>query len=80
MKWMEYMSNSRRDRFERVASKRVDRVIKDIQLLANCSNTNNYEYTSSDVEKMLKAIKAELKLLEAAFSTGVRDSDEGFKF
>lgn len=74
------MSNSRRDRFERVASKRVDRVIKDIQLLANCSNTNNYEYTSSDVEKMLKAIKAELKLLEAAFSTGVRDSDEGFKF
>ncbi|WP_372815913.1 hypothetical protein [Psychrobacter sp.] len=74
------MSNGRRDRFERVASKRVDRVIKDIQLLANCSNTNNYEYTSSDVEKMLKAIKAELKLLEAAFSTGVRDSDEGFKF
>jgi len=74
------MSNSRRDRFERVASKRVDRVIKDIQLLANCSNTNNYEYTSSDVEKMLKAIKAELKLLEASFSTGVRDSDEGFKF
>lgn len=74
------MSDSKRDRFERVASKRVDRVIKDIQLLANCSNTNNYEYTSSDVEKMLKAIKAELKLLEAAFSTGVRDSDEGFKF
>ena len=74
------MANNRRERFERVASKRVDRVIKDIQLLTNCSNTNNYEYTNTDVEKMLKAIRAELKALESAFSTGARDSDEGFKF
>ncbi|WP_296203618.1 hypothetical protein [Psychrobacter sp. UBA3962] len=74
------MKNDRRDRFERVASKRVERVINDIRLLSNCSNTNNYEYTSSDVDKMLKAIKEELKLLEAAYKTGVRDSNEGFRF
>lgn len=74
------MKSDRRDRFERVASKRVERVINDIRLLSNCSNTNNYEYTSSDVDKMMKAIKEELKLLEAAYKSGVRDSNEGFRF
>lgn len=74
------MKSDRRDRFERVASKRVERVINDIRLLSNCSNTNNYEYTSSDVDKMMKAIKEELKLLEAAYKSGVRDSKEGFRF
>lgn len=74
------MKSDRRDRFERVASKRVERVINDIRLLSNCSNTNNYEYTNSDVDKMLKAIKEELKLLEAAYKSGVRDSNEGFRF
>ncbi|EGK14559.1 hypothetical protein [Psychrobacter sanguinis] len=74
------MKSDRRDRFERVASKRVERVINDIRLLSNCSNTNNYEYTSADVDKMLKAIRDEIKLLEASFKSGARDLDEGFKF
>lgn len=74
------MSNIRRERFERVATKRVDRVIKDIQVLANCSNINNYEYTSADIEKMLKAIREELKLLESAFRNDLKESREGFKF
>lgn len=74
------MSSIRRERFERVATKRVDRVIKDIQLLINCSNINNYEYTNADVDKMLKAIKEELKLLESAFRTDLTESREGFKF
>ncbi len=74
------MSNIRRERFERVATKRVDRVIKDIQVLANCSSINNYEYTSADIEKMLKAIREELKLLESAFRNDLKESREGFKF
>lgn len=74
------MSSIRRERFERVATKRVDRVIKDIQLLTNCSNINNYEYTNADVDKMLKAIKEELKLLEFAFRADLTESREGFKF
>lgn len=75
-----FMANHRRERFERVASKRVERVIKDIQVLTNCSNTNNYEYTNADIDKMLKAIREELKLLESAFRSDLRDLDEGFKF
>ena len=74
------MKSERRERFERVAAKRVERVINDIRLLSNCSNTNNYEYTSADVDKILKAIREELKLLEASYKSGVRDSIDGFKF
>jgi len=74
------MKSTRRERFERVASKRVERVIQDIRLLTNCSNTNNYEYSPPDIEKMVKAIKEEVKLLEAAFKSGARDSDTEFRF
>lgn len=37
------MANNRRKIFERVASKRIERVIKDIHALTNCFNTNDYE-------------------------------------
>ncbi len=35
--------------------------------LAKCSNRNNYEYTSEDVAKMLRAIRAKAKSLEQRF-------------
>ena len=74
------MSSIRMERCERVATKRVDRVIKDIQLLTNCSNVNNYEYTNADVDKMLKVIREDLKLLEFAFRSDSKESREEFKF
>lgn len=74
------MSCIRRERFERVASKRVERVIKDIKMLGNCSNINNYEYSNIDIDKMLKAIREEIKLLDSTFRSGIKDLDEGFKF
>ena len=37
----------KKDRFKRVASRRVDNILKDIRSLSKCSNTNNYEYKDS---------------------------------
>ena len=44
------MDNSKlkKDRFKRVASKRVDKLLHGIRSLAKCSNINNYEYTEDD--------------------------------
>lgn len=36
---------TKRERFENVASNRVQRILDTLQLLQNCSNKNNYEYT-----------------------------------
>lgn len=60
-------SNIKKDRFKRVAPKRVENLIKDIRTLSNCSNTGNYEYTQEEVDKMIKAIREEIKIMELLF-------------
>ena len=41
-----------RERFVRIAEARTQKIIDMIELLGNCSNQYNYEYTQKDVEKM----------------------------
>ena len=76
------MDNSklRRDRFKRVASKRVDTLLSGIRSLSNCSNTNNYEYTEDDVQKMIKAIKDELRTMETLYKKNLSKNTDNFKF
>jgi hypothetical protein len=62
------MNNIKSDRFRRVAALRVQKVLDNLDSLAKCSNRNNYEYTSEDVRKMLRAIRAKLKHLDHVFS------------
>lgn len=54
--------SEKRERFERVASNRVQKVIDFLGLIGNCANRNNYEYTEADVEhmfaEMAKAMRA----------------------
>ena len=58
---------SRRKRFEKVASGRVQKVIDTLNLLQNCANTNNYEYDDNDVELMFGEINKALKEARNAY-------------
>lgn len=42
-----------------------------IDLLGNCSNQYNYEYTQKDVDKMFSAIETALKTSKARFTTEI---------
>lgn len=68
------------DRFKRIASKRVDNIIKNIRSLANCSNTNNYQYSEKDVNKMTRAIKEEVKVMETLFRKNLSNKKDSFNF
>ncbi len=72
--------NIRRQRFEKIASKRVQKILDDINILSNCSNKNNYEYSEVDVKKMMTAIKGQIKQLELAFSDQKGNGKQTFKF
>lgn len=61
------MDNAKAERFRRVAAPRVQKVLDCLDNLAKCSSRNNYEYTTADVNKMLRAIKLKLKHLEQRF-------------
>lgn len=76
------MDNSelKKDRFKRVASRRVDNILKGIRSLSKCSNINNYEYNEEDLNKMLKAIKEEIKTMETIYKKNLSNNKDTFNF
>lgn len=76
------MDNSKlkKERFKRVASKRVDKLLQGIRSLSKCSNINNYEYSEDDVQKMIKAIKEELKTMETLYKKNLNKNIDSFNF
>jgi hypothetical protein len=59
-------------RFRRLAQKRVTRTIKDLRLIGNLGNRNNYNYTAEEVEKIFRALEKELKLARAKFDSRIK--------
>lgn len=55
------------EKFKRLAKQRGERVLKDIKLISNLSNTNNYSYTDQEVSKVFSAIEEELKIARLQF-------------
>lgn len=68
---MTKQENIRRQRFERVATRRVQRAIDVIGLIANCSTRTNYEYSQEDVDYMFSALQKALDEAHAAFKPSV---------
>lgn len=72
---------TRRRRFEKVASNRVQRILDTLTLLQNCAKKNNYEYTEKDVEMMFTEITKAVKESKAAFLNEMsKGNRRGFKF
>ena len=59
---------SKRERFTKVASNRVQNVLHYLNLLKNCANRSNYEYTKEDVDKMFGEIARALKDAKAVYT------------
>lgn len=72
------MSESGRDRFVRLANARVNRALKDIQLIGNLSNRSNYQYTERDVELIFRALNDELKSCRAKFAADAGAKSDKF--
>lgn len=68
-----------RDRFIRIAEARTQKIINMLDLLGNCSNPYNYEYSQKDIEKMYGAIEAALRASKARFSEPKKKESQ-FKF
>lgn len=76
------MANTeKRERFERVASNRVQKVIDFLGLIGNCANRNNYEYTEADVEHMFSEMSKAMKAARDEFSKElVKSTKTQFRF
>jgi hypothetical protein len=61
------MTATDRDKFVRLANKRVSNAIKAIQLIGNLSNRSNYNYTDADVQKIFRALHEEMSASKKKF-------------
>jgi hypothetical protein len=75
------IKSNRRIRFENVAGKRVQGVLDKLEILSNCSNRNNYEFSEDDVRKMFGAIREKLKYTESKYTEQLtKKSRKTFEF
>ena len=67
-----------REKFIELAEKRVVKTIKDLRLIGNLANRNNYEYSKADADKILSALEKELKAVKSKFANGGDDGSIEF--
>ena len=73
--------NAKRERFTKVASNRVQNVLHYLDLLKNCANKSNYEYTQEDVDKMFNEIGRALRDVKAVYANEQNKlNNKGFSF
>ena len=61
------MSETKYQKFCRLAENRMNNILKQLDLLSNLSNKSSYDYSSTDVDKILKALKNAVSNVEHAF-------------
>lgn len=61
-------TESKRERFVRLAEARTNKIIDMLQLLGNCSNTSTYEYTQQDIDQIFTAIETEVREAKKKFA------------
>tara|TARA_R110001632_G_scaffold81367_3_gene181265 strand:+ start:8880 stop:9161 length:282 start_codon:yes stop_codon:yes gene_type:complete len=71
--------NKRREKFVELAEARVNRAIKDLQLIGNLSNRSAYQYEEEDVRKIFAVLQKELNTAKARFGGAGSSKEEGFK-
>ena len=75
------MSTTKHEKFVTLATNRVNKTLRLINLIGNLSNKASYEYTDDEVRKMFSALEGELgackKRFAAASKTGGKS---GFSF
>ena len=66
-----------RQKFVKLALARVNRTLKDIQLIGNLSNRSNYDYADDDVDKIFKALNQEIAACKKRFELSKRKANAG---
>ena len=69
---------TKRDRFVRIAERRVNKILVDLESLGKCANRRNYQYTDSQVRKIFGEIEKKLKETKALYRT-TRNSSNRFR-
>lgn len=71
-------SIKRRERFTKIAERRVNQILDNLNTLGKCSNKRNYDYSEADVRKIFREIEHQVKEIKLLFQ-GSSNSKPKFK-
>ncbi len=60
-------NETKEEKFKRIATLRANRILEDLRLLGNCSNTSAYSYSEEDVRKIFGAVETEVRRIKTMF-------------
>lgn len=70
---------NKRDKFVELAEARVNKTLKDIQLIGNLSNRSAYDFNEGDVRKIFGALQKALDSSKGRFSKDGESSGGEFR-
>lgn len=68
------MTETRKERFRRLAIYRTNMVLDKLRILGNLANKANYDYTDEEVNKIFYAIDSQIRIIKGRF-TGKRKKE-----
>jgi hypothetical protein len=73
-------AESKAERFERIAERRVNETLRSLRLLGNLADRRNYAYSDEQVNAMIAAIDSEFRSLRLRFKSELEPGDKPFRF
>ena len=61
------MNETRRQRFKRLATRRVNKTLNQLRILGNLANKSYYEYNEDEINKMFRVIDLQLRAVKGRF-------------
>jgi hypothetical protein len=60
-------TEEKRERFVRIAERRVNKILNDFDSLGKCANKRNYQYSDADVKKIFSEIEKKLREIKVLY-------------
>jgi len=64
---------SKHEKFIRIATGRTQKVLDYLRILGNCANTQTYEFSKEEVEKIFKSIRSAMEEVRHKFAIKINE-------
>ena len=68
-------TETKRDRFVRIAERRVNKILDDLDSLGKCANRRNYQYDNSDVRRIFGEIEKKLRETRTLYKSSTNNNN-----
>jgi hypothetical protein len=57
----------KRERFVRIAERRVNKILDDLDSLGKCADKKNYDYTAEDAKKIFRVLDSKMRDIKSLY-------------